>query len=354
MNFTITVIFSFTGTIAYIYGFVVSVNQLRKEFNYRFYWFSAMAWFFSTVYFILMGVAIILLSVEVVRVAFIIGLLSILFVNLKADTLKREQVEPFKLAAFLVLFVLFTISMYVVPNAMLFSPDLFGGESPSFNPYVGLLGITASGIAFGYYCHCTFLVNKRAPIALKRFSRLYFAGTFLCTAGIVSLSSMSMDFYFILVSIGAPMMAYAYSREPKLLFVLPFTAIRLTVLETAGGIPLFTHTWNRQEKLADENLFSGFLQAISEFLQESLQSGAMQEIRVAEAVILTQRSPDYPVACVLVATRPTRSLRDGLKSFSDRFCGEFNACFVTLNDTSQFNEAEKLVTACFPHVPVYD
>ncbi|HME55451.1 MAG TPA: hypothetical protein VKM55_24800 [Candidatus Lokiarchaeia archaeon] len=149
------------------------------------------------------------------------------------------------------------------------------------------------------------------------------------------------------------MMVYAYSHEPKLIFVLPFTAIRLTVLETAGGIPLFTHTWNQQDKLADEDLFSGVLQGVSMILQESLQSGDVQEIRVVEAIILAQRSPDYPVACILVATRPTRSLRDGLKLFADRFCCDFHDCFATPFNVTQFSGAEDLVTACFPHVPVY-
>lgn len=91
------------------------------------------------------------------------------------------------------------------------------------------------------------------------------------------------------------MLVYAYFREPKLLFVLPFTALRLTVLETESGLPLFTYTWNRQGDLADETLFSGMLQGVSMIVKESLKRGSLQEIRVEGAIIIAYRIPEYPL-----------------------------------------------------------
>ncbi|HMF31941.1 MAG TPA: hypothetical protein VKK79_11020, partial [Candidatus Lokiarchaeia archaeon] len=312
-NFTLNVVLAFITTIACAYGFAVSINQLRKGFNYQFYWFGAFAWFFGVLGSFLLGVAILLLLGEDSRVAFILVLLNCSFVLLKADALKREEVEPVKLAAFIMVSVLLIIAMYFVPNAVSFAPDIFGGDGISFNVYVGLFAVATYAIPWAYYCHCIYLVHKRAPAALKRYSRIYFVGTSLVVVGVFSLLSLSMEFFFILVSFGCILMAYAYSCEPKLLFVLPFTALRLTVLDTESGLPLFTHTWNRQGDLADEDLFSGMLQGISIIVRNSLKRGDVQEIRVADAIMIVYRNPAYPIAFVLAATRPSRTLRDGLK-----------------------------------------
>jgi len=96
------------------------------------------------------------------------------------------------------------------------------------------------------------------------------------------------------------------------------------------------------------------IQGITGILKESLKRGDVQEIRMADAIIIAYRNPDYPVAFILVATRPTRSLRDSLKLFSEQFCSKFHTYFANPTKEEQFSGAEDLVTACFPHVPVYD
>ena len=126
------------------------------------------------------------------------------------------------------------------------------------------------------------------------------------------------------------------------------------MINTYAGTPIFAHIWNRTKTLTDENLFSGMFQGISVILQESIHSGEFQEIYVTKAVTLVQKVPDYPIACVLIATRPTRSLRDGLKLFAERFLAEFSDHFDNLTRVDQFSGAEDLVNACFPHVPIYD
>ena len=103
-----------------------------------------------------------------------------------------------------------------------------------------------------------------------------------------------------------------------------------------------------------QDLFSSMLQGVSMIVRKSLKRGDVQEIRVSDAIILAHLSPDYPIACVLVATRSTRSLRDALKIFAERFYNEFHDGFATMNNVGQFSGEEDLVTACFPHVPVYD
>jgi len=357
VNFTTEVVSDFLTAMAFFYGFVVSINQIRKGINYRFYQYSAFAWLTMGTCCLLFGIANLLLIIEIEKVALIFYTIGAFFVLLKAETLKREQVEPVKLTIFLILGSAAVIFFYVFPNAVTETTIANGAKLIYIDPILGSPFLGACGLSLVYYLYCTYLVNKKAPTPLKGYSRAYFTGFFLCVCSVSlwgTINPIVPGYPLLIGTVGVFMVAYSYSREPKLLFVLPFTALRLTVLETESGLPLFTHTWNRLGNLADEDLFSGMLQGISIIVRQSLKRGDVQEIRVADAIIIAFRNPDYPVAYVLVATRPSRSLRDGLKLFAERFCGEFHDCFATASDADQFNGAENLVTSCFPHVPVYD
>ncbi|HME51792.1 MAG TPA: hypothetical protein VKM55_06215 [Candidatus Lokiarchaeia archaeon] len=353
-NFTLNVVLASILVCVMVYSFTVSVNQIRKDFNYRFYWFAAITWILFAIANLCVVVALLFSSVEYLRFFGIFCFLTGFFGLMMVDTLKHEQVEPVKLAAYLVLLVLFIISAFLIQNAASFAPDIFGGEGITLNPVIGLLTVAGTGIVWVYITYCAYLVNKRAPAAIRRYSHMYFVGAFTCLTAIISLLSLSYVFNFILLSAGISLMAYAYGHEPKLLFILPFKAIRLTILETEGGISLFTHTWNRHGDLADEDLFSGVLQGVNGILKESLKRGDVTEIHMADAIIIAYRNPEYPIAFMLVATRPSRTLRDALKIFAERFLNEFHDRFATLNDVSQFSGGENLVTECFPNVPVYD
>jgi len=159
---------------------------------------------------------------------------------------------------------------------------------------------------------------------------------------------------FSLNLVGSILMVSAYGREPKLLFVLPFKALRLTVLDTRSGIALFSYTWNEGKDLIDDQLFSGMLDALNKATQETIKRGKLQEIRVTDALIMIQYDTRYPVATFLVTTRPSQSLRDGLQMFAQKFSETFLTPTYNSSDMSQFSGALDLIGAIFPQVPVYN
>ncbi|MBN2152598.1 MAG: hypothetical protein JW839_14185 [Candidatus Lokiarchaeota archaeon] len=296
-------------------------------------------WLFAAASFALLAVYFLTNRTDFFKIMNFFGILMDILALTSADTLKREQIEPNKLAALLVIDALIIVFTYIVPDIILTS----------------LFNAVAVCIVWGYYCHCSYLVYKRAPTAMKRYAQLWCVGTILPVFGMFSVFiDVQMYTFSISMSAAVVLMVYAYVHEPKLLFVLPFTALRLDILETKGGLSLFTHTWNRQSSTVSDDLFSGMLQGVSLIVKESLNRGDVQEIRVSDAIILAYRNPDFPIACVIVATRPTRSLRDALRLFAERFYKEFSDYFTNVSDVAQFSGAEALVTACFPHVPVYD
>lgn len=140
-------------------------------------------------------------------------------------------------------------------------------------------------------------------------------------------------------------------KYPEIVTILPFKALRLVIIETESGIPIFNHDWESRNVLAQEDLFSGMLQGISMILTESVNRGNVNEVILDDAVLIMERSKEYPVACVLVSTKSSRYLKQALKSFSTRFFIEFKDSFSMPHDTSKFDPAENLVNEFFNFLP---
>ncbi|GAG75795.1 unnamed protein product, partial [marine sediment metagenome] len=59
----------------------------------------------------------------------------------------------------------------------------------------------------------------------------------------------------IILALGWYLIIYAITKEPKLLYILPFTVYRISVKDRDGS-PLFDHDWS--ESNIDEKVFTGF------------------------------------------------------------------------------------------------
>jgi len=97
----------------------------------------------------------------------------------KADTLKREQIEPVKIAVVLFLIILTIVSYFVLSPAISLYPYEIGviGLYPS--TILGLFFVGVGVITYIYYFQCAYLVNKRAPTTIEKYSRIYLEGVFL-------------------------------------------------------------------------------------------------------------------------------------------------------------------------------
>ena len=158
----------------------------------------------------------------------------------------------------------------------------------------------------------------------------------------------------LLITIQNLIMLIPLVKHPELAFILPFKDLRLTIIETERGFPLFTHIWNQTKDLED-NLFSGMLHGIGQFVQETLQSGNMREITLDKAILILKRSQKHPVVCVLVTTKSTKSLRNALDKFAEKFFNKFAGQFSEqVNIEKKFAPAKELVEECFSFVPVYE
>jgi len=116
---------------------------------------------------------------------------------------------------------------------------------------------------------------------------------------------------------------------------------------------MFNYVWSQKDDV-DPQLFSAMLQALTSFMNEALGKGNIREIHLDQAILLVQSSEEYPIACVLVATRATKALRQALNSFTIQFFKDYSQFFDNPGQIDKFESASKLVEEHFPFVAQYD
>ncbi|MFX0102498.1 MAG: hypothetical protein ACFFCS_23225 [Candidatus Hodarchaeota archaeon] len=284
---------------------------------------------------------------------------------LLADSISREAIDIKKIALFCVvstLLVVFLLLIYVfniiyvpsTPEDNIFYQVLYTAWAFLYwlNQVIGLTMIMYWAIK----------VHVSSPSSLKRYSRLSLIGSivfFLVPLEmVVENLGITYTFYlgvdFLEIGIGTLFIAISFIKEPKLAFVLPFKVLRLSIFETEGGIMLYTHTWVEDEELVNEELFSSMVQGIRVILKEGVKRGNVRDIHLENATLILQHSEKHPIACVLITTRSSRSLRDALDTFMNRFIDEHSEKFSALWETEAFKGTSKIVEECFPFVPKYE
>ncbi|MBN2154257.1 MAG: hypothetical protein JW839_22575 [Candidatus Lokiarchaeota archaeon] len=263
------------------------------------------------------------------------------------DSVARDAVEPRR----------FSIALLVLSaDAMLFV-FLFRSEFV----FVPILVVVSIGLLFGiawlYFC---VLIFKNVPPPLKRPALINIVGAILVSIMYVvankyvsGLSRHVPSIDRIFQSIGALMHAIIFAKYDQLFYVLPFKTQRLVTFDTTNGISLFTYTWNRPDRLIDEDLFSSMLQGVTMIVNESLKKGNVQEIKMEKGVLLINRNDKRPVASVLVASKSSRVLRDGLAAFNRQFVDRFARVMDRDKSVDGFSEAKQLVESCFSFIPSF-
>ncbi len=276
---------------------------------------------------------------------------------LSADYLGHEGVNPVHLFVVTVLGTGTFILIFVPWQCYVQGGFVSEGELElTFVPTV-LMGFNAIlGLYYSFmFANLAVKVLKTAPKSIKKPARLFFTGGIIGTLGTTLVTFGGISIYVpgttqLCAAIGTYIIAVALAKEPKLFYLMPSKAIRVAVFETKGGVAMFTHTWPGQEKIVDEMIFAGMLQGVSLFIRESLNRGELREITVDQATLIVHRRADYPIAFVLVVTRPTKTFRLALQSFANRFVTEYEKYFQDLSKVSQFTPASALVSECFPYV----
>jgi hypothetical protein len=308
-------------------------------------------WFFLFIGEFFTGLAIVTLtpSLHILGNTFII--IGMFFLLPASDSISRDFADPVKFMIYTILSMSFFFTIQD-PNAVFVFDN--NGMPTIYWKIEYLIGWFIP-IAFGgiIYLYNTLKMAIQTPTPLKKYS-VYFLLSFILSGFVAPLIYLTMHlqiygFEYVLQGIGIICISIVLMLHPQLIYILPFKAVRLTVMETNGGIPLFTHIWETNNQTRND-LYSTVLQGINLIFKESLNEGDVKEVQLSEAILMVHRSQKFQISYVLVAKKSSKTLRDHLKIFAMKFEARYNLHFKEVIDLQKFYSATELIEECFPFV----
>ena len=356
LNWTIQVFILLISLGPLTFAVYIAFSEYLKG-KHRHNLFMMLTWLIVMIMNILVIISNLILSPTLYLYSMFLWILSAIFMSLLFDSVSRESIDPKKL---IIISIFATAIVFISfdPNAVVYNyfPNgeiglLMGGNFRIINSILFLFII-------GMYAFYTLKIHWKAPKNLKLYSYINLFGALAVVGSVIivliGLNKIIPGIDFLIVAIAGLFTAIAFVKEPRLAYILPFKVMRLTVIDTKSGISIFNHNWKAGETLVDESLFSGMLQGISAILNEAVGKGNVRGILLDQALLIIKRNEEYPIACVLIATKSTKSLRQALNSFSDKFITQFSQFFSDTSMVSNFESASDLIEECFPFVPEYD
>jgi len=151
----------------------------------------------------------------------------------------------------------------------------------------------------------------------------------------------------IILALGWYAIIYVITKEPKLLYILPFTVYRISVKDRDGS-PLFDHDWS--ESNINENVFTGFINAVQLMSEEMMQVGGLLAINLQEGILIVYNSKFVTVG--LVSSKSSTLLRDCLRNFTHDFEEQFEYLLKTSSkDMKKYEPAYNLIDRHFSNFP---
>ncbi|MBY9006974.1 MAG: hypothetical protein KGD63_09455 [Candidatus Lokiarchaeota archaeon] len=204
---------------------------------------------------------------------------------------------------------------------------------------------------YGFYWVLMTYLNS--PILLKKDSKILFISLTISLVGIIVfyILSMLIDILNLFLSIaqliGTIGIFIVIFRKPLILMVLPFNINHLIVRDHAGNL-LFIHHWDNSA--TNENLFTGFLNAIELMSEELMKLGGLIEIDLQNGNLTLIRTNYIIVG--LVASKVSKLLKNSLIEFTSDFDKKFERVLKKSSiDINEYRSAFKLIKKHFPQIP---
>lgn len=358
LNWTTEVYCLIFADIGIFIALLCSIWTIWKGNRYRYIFFTMFVWIFYLLNVVFWTLAPLFKSPLCFNIGCYFTTIAGFFFLLVADSLARDAADPIKLMVYTFFAPLRVVATFQ-PDSAIISALPNGDITIIMNPMNWLSHLPIFFFPGFVYIYYILRMNQQAPKSLKKYSHLFVAGLFL---GFFTFDSLWFLGKFGLVHPGIPwifcgvgcmMMGFVIAYQPRLIFILPFKAIRLSVVHTESGIPLYNHNWT-EDGLINEDLYTGMLQGVNIIMRESLNQGDLQELALTQATLITYRPKEHALLFVIVAKKKSKTLRDALKIFADMFIKSFHGNLKEYQEVGNFAAADQLIASVFPFVPDYD
>ncbi len=124
-----------------------------------------------------------------------------------------------------------------------------------------------------------YTIWKRAPKELQKQSKSILYGAFIFSIGTFTVSLFGEVVWIMVVAgIGISILAYKFTRNFHLLYMLPFDVDKLVIIHKVSGLTLFCHSWKENKNEHADILIGGILKALDQITIEVVNKGNIKEL----------------------------------------------------------------------------
>ena len=350
LNWNIEVILDFIFSITLLITTIISYTSPKtKKITSLFY--IRLGFFFLSLFIFFDGVAILFVNELFSRISGVLLFPLVLFVAIGVNYTFRENF--YSIGLILVCSLGFLLVYFgFQPGAVGISHDI-GYPRIDWRGLFNVMGMlfTAIGSLYLLYWGTKTFVN--APFLIKKDASLLYLGVLITSVlGMLFYLLYIIESVYILFSnlsiiIGIIIFTIAIIREPKLLYIFPFTVYRI-VVKDRDGHPLFDHDWS--ESNLSEKIFTGFINAVQLMSEEVMHIGGLLDINLEQGILILKESERITVG--LVASKSSKLLRDSVVSFTADFEEKFDRELKkSIDDMSSYKSAYELIEKYFSNFP---
>jgi len=354
LNWTTGVIVAFLSLIPSTLATILTMIQYFKD-RYNHLKYLTGMWICLTIWILFQAISDLYLSIPLHFVCFYALIVMSYFANLFVDSVTRDSIDLFKMIITTIVSSAVILLSFLQVDAVVIKTDAVS-QYPTMNGDFR----TAALIQMIWLITVTFYGNLKVflhtPKHLKFYSFLNVFGNYLW--GIqplwIQFAHLEEKFPGIAtgsMAIGILIVAIVLIKEPKLAYILPFKVYRILIMDTHSGLILYKHDWNELKAQSSENIFSGMLQAISTMFDHTINKGNVREINFDEAILTLKISKKAPVACILISSSISRTLRSSFEDFSMEVFTDYEKLEEEPILKGNYEKGNIILANYFPFVP---
>ena len=350
LNWTPENIINFIICLTLLCGIIFLFRRYNPP-NLRVILYIRLFWIWGACFFLFEGLTSLFMEPLFSRLS---GIMTIFIVLTLIITINYSLNESYANFILFPLIGLGTLAFYLAfqPDAVL--PSFFGG----YSTYVWMGLFKALNYVFTSFALVFFLVwiikiRKNTPFEIKRDSNILLLG-----AIILSVPTIVFNITYILVpaflmvanvvfTAGLTLITFIIRKEPKLLFVLPFTPYRIVVLNHKGEL-LYQHLWSQLDM--KEPKLTPYLGLIQDTPTGSSSREDILEIHLKDSVIIFYESEAVRVG--LFVSKASKLLREIITKFATEFEMRFrNIIGASSVNPVDFKSTSELIDKYFSIFP---
>ncbi len=322
-----------------------------KLYRYRHSLYMGMAWLFLVGGELLLAYSYLTLDLFVYRLGVIFGAPLLFSIVILLDSISRLDLDLWKFGVSVVVTTGLVITAFD-EGSVGYNLSVIGEVGPILRGNFLFWGSLNFGL--GGYLWLFYMVKlyMNSPESTRQYAKLALLSAILAGPGasLAFISGLVWIFPgsdYLVIGLASVLMAYAFHKEPKLAFILPFNVYSIYAIESESGINVYSYHWQKSKKVNDQ-LFTSAIQGISMVLSESLGEVTIRDIVLEEGHLVIQRSED--LTFILFVSEVSNVVIDALTEFVQQFLELHHSNPSNMIDSTHYDQADRIVDERFPFV----